>query len=211
MSSRILVAYATKCGSTAGVSDAIAQKLREGGASVDVRLAQEITDVGPYDAVVVGSPILYGRWRSEARAFVRRHEGRLSRIPVAYFLTCLELTRVQDGQALGISFFLDPFLGRPPKIEGKLSSFEKAHLLSAFVEPVLTEAPEVKPVSVGVFRGKLDYSQLDFLSWLVMRLLRLIYRRAPEGDFRNWEAIGSWAVNLSPALLQTDTKENTST
>ena len=83
-----------------------------------------------------------------------------------------------------------------------MSSFERTHLLSVFLEPVLKRAPQVKPVSVGVFRGKLDYSKLNLIGWLVMKLIWLFYKRAPEGDFRNWEAIRSWAASLCPALLQ---------
>jgi menaquinone-dependent protoporphyrinogen IX oxidase len=65
----------------------------------------------------------------------------------------------------------------------------------------------VKPVSVGIVRGKLDYSKLDWINWLVMRLTWLIYRRAPEGDFRNWQAIRSWARSLPPTLLHSDVKD----
>lgn len=46
---------------------------------MDVRLAKEVTEIGSYDAVVVGSPILYGKWRSEARKFLERHQDALSR------------------------------------------------------------------------------------------------------------------------------------
>lgn len=102
-----------------------------------------------------------------------------------------------------MSPYLDPKLGRPPKAEGKLTLFEKTHLLSAFLDPTLKKVPQVKPFSVGVFRGKLDYSKLDFISLLVMKLIRLIYKRAPEGDFRNWEAIQSWAASLISIFTET--------
>jgi len=56
---------------------------------------------------------------------------------------------------------------------------------------------------MGIFSEK-----LDFISWLVMKFIWLIYKRVPQGDFRNWEAIRSWASSLSPALLQAGKKEN---
>jgi menaquinone-dependent protoporphyrinogen oxidase len=205
---KILIAYASKSGSTAEVAEVIGQALGKCGASVDVRLAKEVTDISPYGAVIVGSPILYGKWQSQAVKFVKRHKETLSRIPVAYFLTCMELTRVFDEKLRDLSVYLDPSLGRPPKVEGKLSFFEKGHLSSAFLVPVLKKAPQVKPVSVGVFRGRLDYKKLDIISWLVMKLIWLISKGAPEGDFRNWEAIRSWAAGLSPALLPAGKKEN---
>jgi menaquinone-dependent protoporphyrinogen IX oxidase len=202
-----LVAYGTKCGSSGEVAEAIGKALRESGGAVDVCQAKEVTDISPYGAVIVGGPILYGKWHSEAVKFVKRHKEALSRIPVAYFITCMELTRVSQEKERDAAIYLDPSLGRPPHVEGKLSFFEKTHLLSGFLDPVLRKVPLVKPFSVAVFRGKLDYSELDFISWLVMKLIWLIYKRAPEGDFRNWDAIQSWSASLLPFAETQDEKK----
>ena len=70
------------------------------------------------------------------------------------------------------------------------------------MEPLLREVADVKPVSVGVFRGKLDYAKLNPTDWLVLKLIWLFYKRAPEGDFLNWEAIRSWSASLYPVLSQ---------
>jgi hypothetical protein len=48
MNSKILVAYASEYGSTAGVSEAIGKELCNKGASVDVRLAREATSLSTY-------------------------------------------------------------------------------------------------------------------------------------------------------------------
>ena len=202
MNKRILIVYAGRYGSTAEVAEAIGQEVGQSGAVVDVCPVKGVTEIGSYDAVILGSAIYYGKWLPEAVKIVKTHEKVLSRIPVAYFLTCLELTEVSEEKGPGVSIYLDPLLGKPPRVEGKLSSFERSHLLSVFLEPVLKRAPQVKPVSVGVFRGKLDYSKLNLIGLLVMKLIRLFYKRAPEGDFRNWEAIHSWAASLCPVLLQ---------
>ena len=203
MNKKILVAYGTKSGSTGEVAEAIGKAVREGGAMVDVCPARDVTEVSSYDAVIVGSPILYGKWHSEAARLLERHQEVLSQIPVVFFLTCLELTKTPEEKKRDMSIYVDPSLGRPPRAEGKLTFFEKGHLLSAFLDPMLKKVPQVKLFSVGVFRGKLDYSKLDFISSLVMKLIWLIYKRAPEGDFRNWEAIRSWAASLRPAFAET--------
>jgi menaquinone-dependent protoporphyrinogen oxidase len=199
---KILVTYGSKSGSTGEVAEAIGKALREGGATVDVRPVKDMAEITPYGVVIVGSPILYGKWHSQALKFLKSHHETLSQIPVAYFITCMELTKVSEEKSPDMAVYLDPSLGRPPQVVGKLSLFEKGHLLSAFLDPVLKKVPQVKPFSVGVFRGKLDYSKLDFISLLVMKFIWLVYKRAPEGDFRNWEAIRSWAGNILPMIAE---------
>ncbi len=54
---RILVTYASRAGSTGGVAEAIGKALAEGGAQVDVRRMQAVSDLAPYRAVVAGSAI----------------------------------------------------------------------------------------------------------------------------------------------------------
>jgi len=198
---KILIVYAGRYGSTAEVAKSIEQELGQCRAAVDVRPAKDITEISSYDAVIVGSAIYYGKWLPEAVKFMETHKEVLSRIPVAYFLTCLELTKVPEEKCRDASIYLDPLLGNPPRVEGKLSMWEKGHLLSAFMDSVLKKVPLVKPVSIGVFKGKLDYSELSFTHWLLMKLIWLFYKRAPEGDFRNWEVIRSWAASLCSAVL----------
>jgi hypothetical protein len=53
----------------------------------------------------------------------------------------------------------------------------------------------------GVFRGRVDYRRLRFVHFVLMKSTWLLFRRAPEGDFRNWEAIRSWAASLCPMLF----------
>lgn len=195
-----MVAYATKSGSTAEVAQAIAEGLTTQGASVEVRACRDDADPSDYDAVVIGAPILYGKPHEDATRFLRRHAGALAGRPVAVFLTCLELTTTSDVPAAVGEVVVDPQLDRPPAVPGRLTTFERTHLLSTFLEQLHSAAPDATLVSVAVFRGKLDYAGLDPVSLVVMRLIRLLYRRAPAGDHRNWAAIHSWAAGLGPGL-----------
>jgi menaquinone-dependent protoporphyrinogen oxidase len=195
-----LVTYGTKSGSTGEVAEEVGRALRASGAAVDVRQVGDVSEVGSYDAVVVGSPVLYGKPHSAVADFLARNQEALTQMPVAAFLCCLELTQTGDEGERSIPTYVDPSLGTPPAKEGKLSSFEKSHLMSGFLNELLKSTPQVKPASVAVFRGRLDYNELDWISRSVMKLIRLIYHRAPEGDFRNWQAIQAWATTLSTTL-----------
>ena len=201
---RVLVVYAGRYGSTAEVAEVVAEELRRCGATVDPSPATEDITIDAYDAIVVGSAIYWEHWLPEAARFVERNREALGRKRVACFLLCMELTRVAEGPGRGVPVTIDPQLGRPPRVQGKLGYWERTHLLSAILGPVLDAAPEVRPVSVGVFRGRVDYRRLRFVHFVLMKATWLLFRRAPEGDFRNWEAIRSWASGLCPLLLPGD-------
>jgi menaquinone-dependent protoporphyrinogen IX oxidase len=64
----------------------------------------------------VGSPVLYGKPHPDADKFLGRHEGALSRMPVAAFLTCPELTKTTEANERDISTYVDPSLARPPAV-----------------------------------------------------------------------------------------------
>ena len=84
--SDILVAFATKAGSTEEVAAAIADALRESGNTVDLRRARDVREpVSRWRCIVLGAPIYSGRWHRDARRFLKRHRGELGRVPVAIF------------------------------------------------------------------------------------------------------------------------------
>ena len=68
----VLVAYASKRGSTAEIAEAIAEALRQSGVSVDCIEAGKVGSVEPYDAVVLGSAVYIKRWRGDAFASTTR-------------------------------------------------------------------------------------------------------------------------------------------
>jgi menaquinone-dependent protoporphyrinogen oxidase len=85
MTPKILVAYATKCGSTIEIAESIGKTLASDGAAVEVKPVQEIGDISGYDAVVLGSAIRMGQWLPEALEFAKQHQATLEAIPTAIF------------------------------------------------------------------------------------------------------------------------------
>ena len=130
MSEKILVAYASRTGSTREVAEAIGQALAAGEADVDVRSAKDAGDVAAYDAVVIGSAIRAGKWLPEATKLVSANREVLAERPVAYFVVCLTM---------------------------KDNTRESRKTVSAYLDPVRAL---VEPVSVGLFAGTLDYDRL---------------------------------------------------
>jgi menaquinone-dependent protoporphyrinogen oxidase len=169
----VLVAYASFCGTTGGVAEAIGQVLCDTGAAVDVRLVKNVEDLSSYKTAVIGSAVRSSSWWPDAIEFVKKNQRVLSQMPVAYFLTCLALYK--DTEA-------------------------SRRVASGYMNPVLKAIPDVKPVDMGVFAGVLDYSKLNLVYRMVMKST-MKKRGVPEGDFRNWNAIRSWAKGLCSPLL----------
>jgi len=129
----VLVAYATKYGTTREVADAIGQALSEQGIRVDVRPAGEVRDLTGYSAVVLGTAMYYFMLRREAKRFLARHRKTLSNLPVALF-------------ALG------PFNDTPEELASARVPVDK----------YLAKSSWLSPVAVGIFGGRHDPSALRF-------------------------------------------------
>ena len=189
---KVLITYATVSGSTAEVAEAIRKELL---ASVemetDLLSLKEVEDLRSYNAVILGAPIIIG-WHTEAVKFLKKNAAVLNKVPVAFFFMSLELTQTDQSNVGEISIYMDPKHGTPPKNPDKLNFKENHNTPSGFLDPVLKKVPEIKPVSVGFFGGKLDYSKLNFFQWFFVKVLI----RGKEGDYRNWDAVKMWASGL---------------
>jgi menaquinone-dependent protoporphyrinogen oxidase len=171
MSHRILVTYASRTGTTAGIAEAIGKKLSDKGALVEVMPMEDVSDLDPYSTVVAGSAIRSGQWLPEAMAFVHAHQDVLKTKTFAIFTVCMTL------------------------------AMTRAHQYKAGVEEwVLPVRMLVKPVSEGYFAGRLDISQIRSLADRVKFRLSVWAGAWKEGDHRDWELIDAWAVEVMTLL-----------
>ena len=75
---RILLAYASKMGSTREIAEFIGAGLRDHGVDVDVRDVRHVGLLDDYDTVVLGTAVSGTRWRPEARQFWRARRAELT-------------------------------------------------------------------------------------------------------------------------------------
>ena len=191
MPKKVLIAYTTNAGSTREVAEAVASGLGTDGVVTEIQHIEEVQNVSPYDAVVIGGPMILG-WHRGAVKFLKTHQKALSQIPVAYFFTAMSLTRTWDTHLDGVPIYLDPGLGKCPQ-KSKRSSFrERYATVENYLGPVLKQTPNIRPVSAAFFAGKLDYSRLN----LPQKLFARHIVGAQPGDRRNWAAIREWAAGL---------------
>jgi menaquinone-dependent protoporphyrinogen oxidase len=85
---KVLIAYATKYGSTAGVAEKIGEVMKSRGAEVKVANITDKPDPAEYDAVVVGGAVYIMMLNGKTKRFVAKHKKILSKVPVAYFVVC---------------------------------------------------------------------------------------------------------------------------
>src|SRR5512143_653876 len=123
----VLLAYATRFGSTQEVAETVAASLREAGLKVDLQLMRQVESLDQYDAVVLGAAIYNAKWHAEAHQFVARHQAALTQRPVAIFT-------------------LGPLSTSASTMRNSRRQLDKE----------LTKYRWLKPVAVEVFAGKYD-------------------------------------------------------
>ena len=192
---KILVAYTTNAGTTVQAAQAVSEGLSSANFQVEVRRLEEVTDLTPYATVVIGAPMIMG-WHRAAQQFVKRNRDALSRVPVAYFFMARSLTQTNETQVAGIPLVIDPKLPRPPRQPERLSYRERYATVGNYLRPVLKIAPQVKPVSVAFFGGRLEMHRLK----LWQKLFVLFIIQAQPGGSHNLPFIKEWAASLCPAL-----------
>lgn len=82
---RVLVAYGSKMGGTAGIAERIGGVLAAKGLDVQVLAVGDAPPPQGFDCVVVGGALYTMRWQRGARRYVARHAGALRAIPTWFF------------------------------------------------------------------------------------------------------------------------------
>jgi menaquinone-dependent protoporphyrinogen oxidase len=133
MSASVLVAYATRQGSTQEVAEAVAATLRERGLEVDFSPMREVRALDQYQAVVLGAPLYMFHWHKDAHHFLARHQEALMQRPVAIF-------------ALG------PLHAEEKEFQEVRKQLDKE----------LAKYPWLTPQAIAIFGGKFDPQKLTF-------------------------------------------------
>lgn len=167
MDESVLVAYATKYGSTREVAQAVVDSLKEQGLSVSLQPAGAIRSLEGYRAVVLGVPLYIGHWPKDAQRFLVQNQQALEKRPVAIF--ALGPTNEVEADWQGAREQLDQEIAR---------------------------LPWLKPAAVELFGGRYDPAKLRFPDSVLAKLPASPLYQAPAVDARDWDAIRGWAADL---------------
>jgi len=178
---KVLVAYASKYGSTKGIADFIGERLRQQGMKVDIKEVDSVQNPGDYDAFVIGSAVYMFHWLKEAKQFISRNSSLLVNHPVWLFSSGPVGTQSKDDK------------GRD--------------LLEVSAPKELDELRDlVKSRDHRVFFGAFESTRLTGMMGFTLKIARRSQsaREAmPERDFRNWKEIELWASSIARELATT--------
>ena len=117
----LLIAYGSKRGSTREVAEALAKKLAEGEREVELRRAADVDDLTPYDGVILGGSLYFGRLHRDVVRFLAKHRRTLSGLPVAVF--ALGPTTVEPNDLAASRAQLDKALKKAPGVARSVAIF----------------------------------------------------------------------------------------
>jgi menaquinone-dependent protoporphyrinogen oxidase len=169
----ILVGYASAHGSTAEIAAFIGKVFEEHQLSVTVANVAAVESVDAYDVFVLGSAIHAGMWLTEFSQFLARFEGILATKPVYMFITCIRVLEAGGYQ----------------------------HAIEHYVNHSVTDKLGVR--EIHPLAGKLEMSAVDWDERWTLAAQFDGSRTAASynNDFRNWDAIRTWATHVANKLL----------
>lgn len=127
---RILVAYATKCGSTAEIATAITEILCAGGLSAELIRANNVKSLEGYQGIVLGTAIYMGSPLKEASNFIEKFSSQMADFPFAIFDVCLTMKEATpENQRIALDY---------------LKSISEV----------------IPPIKTGAFSGRIDLASL---------------------------------------------------
>jgi menaquinone-dependent protoporphyrinogen oxidase len=170
----ILIAYSTTDGHTSTICTRIRKVLEESGARVALF---EITgnqpcDLDPFDTVVIGASIRYGKYRPDVYDFIATHREKLDRSPSAFFSVNVVARKAGKNTA-------------------QTNPYVRAFASKTTWVPKLVE----------VFAGKIDYPSYTYLDRQVIRFIMWLTHGPTDPksctDFTDWDNVDNFARKIA--------------
>lgn len=174
--SNILIIYSTTDGHTREICLRLQEILQQEANTVTlVSIADDPQiDLSPFDKIVIGASIRYGRHSRQIADFINRHAKTLDAKPSAFFSVNLVARKPEKNQPA-----TNPYLKR-------------------FLRQI-----SWKPKILAVFAGKLDYPRYNAFDRTVIRLIMWVTGGPtdPEAvvDFTDWQEVEAFARLIAQA------------
>jgi len=173
----ILFLYSTVDGHTLEICRRLQGVVGEGGHEVALMELTPDTepDLGPYDGVVIGASIRYGKHRPEVARFIEHKRAELESKRSAFFS-------------------VNAVARKPEKRTPETNPYVRKFL----------ESISWKPPLIGIFAGKIDYPKYGFVDKTMIRFIMWITKGPtdPSGtfEFTDWDAVDAFGREIAQAL-----------
>lgn len=173
---KALVVYGTRGGATKAIADEIGKALAEQGYEATVKDARDTkgVDVKAFDLVIVGSSVWAGMWTGKATGFLKANQEALASKKVALF-------------ASGLA-------GADPA--------QREYGMKNYLEKVAAAYPSIKPLSLGLFGGYMDFNSPGLIARFVGGAMKKDLEKkgvdtSKPYDTRDFGTIHAWAVDVA--------------
>ncbi|HEY6731201.1 MAG TPA: flavodoxin domain-containing protein [Solirubrobacterales bacterium] len=150
----VLIAYASKRGSTAEIAETVAATLRREGLGVCLEPVDKVQNLERYDAVVLGSAVYLKRWRGDAKHFLKKHRKALRQMPFWVF----------SSGPVGDPASDNPDWLEPPKLAEKIEDLGgRGHVVFGGCVPAEPQGAIERAMVDGVpkeFRDRRDWDEI---------------------------------------------------
>jgi menaquinone-dependent protoporphyrinogen oxidase len=179
----VLVAYASRYGSTKAIAEFMASRLTDDGVPAAAVSVEEQPDLAQFDAFVVGSAVYMGHWLKPALRFVRDGSEVLAKKPTWLF----------SSGPLG---------------PASTKAHEETGAGSADPAELGEMRDAIQPRAHEVFDGALSPGRLS-IGHRAIRLLPAGRALLPDGDFRQWPGIEAWVDDIARELKHSAAQRTT--
>ncbi len=145
MDKNVLVTYASKYGATKEIPEKISKVLNQAGISTDLMPVEQVRDIAPYQAVILGAAVYIGKWAKEAVKFLKANE------------------QILAGRMIWL-------FSSGPTGEGDPIQLVEGWQLPEDVKPVVSR---IHPKGITVFHGHINPEKVNFIEkWAVKNLVK---------------------------------------
>ncbi|NNG13073.1 MAG: menaquinone-dependent protoporphyrinogen IX dehydrogenase [Halobacteria archaeon] len=163
---KILIVYSTTDGHTLEICQRLQQVIEQQAHSVKLVSLNDEPHVNltPFDKIVVGASIRYGKHKPEVYEFIKRNKLKLESRPNAFFS-------------------VNAVARKPEKCQPETNPY-----LKKFLRQITWQ-----PGKLAVFAGKIDYQKYNFWDRLIIRFIMWITKGPTDphtvNEFTNWEQV----------------------
>jgi menaquinone-dependent protoporphyrinogen oxidase len=171
---RILLIYSTVDGHTIEICERLSQVIEKEGhePSLQELTADSVIDLRPYDRIVIGASIRYGKHRPEVARFIEKNVAVLESRPSAFFS-------------------VNAVARKPEKREPHTNPYVKKFLKTITWQPSL----------IGIFGGKIEYARYRFWDRTMIRFIMWMTKGPTDldtsVDFTNWDEVEEFGRKIS--------------